>query len=205
MPTPNPRLYNKKYRIKSTRLPTWDYSSESWYFITICTKNRKCVLGDIDEKGVMFSKAGLIVLSKWKQIPQKYKEVGIDYFVITPNHIHGIICVYDTPEKYVMPVETLHEASLQQNTNQPSCRSLLSNIIGKFKMESAKEINRELRTEGEPFWQERYWDHIIRNEQELQRIKQYILDNPKKWHLDRNNPKNLSPTPPTLANINPVV
>lgn len=106
-----------------------------------------------------------------------------------PNHVHGIVVI-----KYKM-VETVHEPSLH-NYGYGQCpqrgkRSLLSKLIGRFKMQSAKQINVLQNTPKKPFWQSRFYDHIIRNEQSLSRIRQYIIDNPENWDDDRNNPNNL--------------
>ena len=98
----------------------------------------------------------------------------MDEFIIMPNHIHGIIFI----------VGAIHELPLQKYRR----KMLLPKVIGYFKMNTAKQFNQILNRTGQPFWQRNYYEHIIRNEKELNRIREYIQNNPLKWELDRENP-----------------
>jgi REP element-mobilizing transposase RayT len=114
------------------------------------------------------NKLGKAVKSYFEKIPIHYKSVEIDYYVIMPNHIHGIIIINPS-------VETGHAPSLQ---HMPS----LGNVVGSFK----SAVTKYARKSGYSTfaWQTRFYDHIIRNEKDLYRIRKYIYENPVKWELD---------------------
>lgn len=88
-------LYKNKYRVESTRLKDWDYSSTGCYFITICTKNQECFFGDIVNGKIRLSKIGEIISHVWMEIPQHFHNIELDEFVIMPNHIHGIVIIHN--------------------------------------------------------------------------------------------------------------
>ena len=86
-------LYKNKYRIKSTRLPNYDYSSNGYYFVTICTQKKFCYFGQIVKSQMQLSQVGKIAQKHWQEIPQHFDGVYIDEYVIMPNHVHGIIVI----------------------------------------------------------------------------------------------------------------
>jgi len=181
-----PDKFRDRYRIPSIRLPNWDYSDSGYYFITICTKNKNEYFGEIVNDKNYLSEIGKITEKCWIEIPAHFPCVKLDEFVMMPNHIHGIIIIKNN----VPYVETQNFASLQQakqikyqNKFGPQSKNLASIIrgfkIGVKKYATINKINF--------FWQFRYYDHIIRNEKEYYRVKQYIRDNPKNWETDKNN------------------
>jgi putative transposase len=99
------KLFRNKYRVESQRLKYWDYSTPGWYYVTICTKNMKCWFGKIENGKMVLNELGKIVVETWKNIPEHYKKIELDYFVIMPNHMHGIMIINS--------VETGHAPSLQ--------------------------------------------------------------------------------------------
>ncbi len=177
----NKELFREKYRIKSTRLPNWDYSADGYYFITICTKNRELFFGNV-QNGIMgLNELGCIACEQWVKTAQLRKNVKLDEWVIMPNHMHGIVII-DTP------VEMHCNASLRGNNQFGPQRNNLASIVRGFK----SSVKRICNKNNIPFtWQTRFYDHIIRNEESLNKIRQYILNNPWKWEMDRNNPENL--------------
>lgn len=183
-------LFKNKYRIKSTRLKFWDYSTNGFYYITICTKNRECVFGNIVNGKIELSKIGEIVSNEWIKTGQIRKHVQLDEFVVMPNHIHGIVIIENNIVSNT--VETCRGMSLQrQNITQynkftkPISKSL-SMIINHFKSAVKRWANKH---NFENFqWQPRFYEHIIRNEDELNRIREYIRNNPLQWELDREKP-----------------
>ncbi len=179
-------LYKDKYRIQSTRLQGYDYSSDGAYFVTICVKNGECIFGEI-KNGIMgLNRLGCVVNNFWLETLNNYKNVQLDDYIIMPNHFHGIIIINNSY------VEIIHELSLRGRFDIKKRRKMLiPKIIGRFKMQSAKQINITKNTKGECVWQKNYYDRIIRNESELSRICDYIRFNPGKWEYDRNNPTNL--------------
>ena len=197
--------FKNKYRIKSARLQGYDYSNEGFYFVTICTKNREMSFGDIIGGKMVLSSIGEIIKQEWLNTPDIRKNVELDKFVIMPNHLHGIVIIqYSIPASVptTHPVEThcnasLRDASLWMRNNQeyknkfgPQSNNL-SAIIRGFKGVTTK-ITRRKFSNINFAWQPRFYDRIIRNDNELNRIRQYIMDNPEKWELDRNNPDNFS-------------
>jgi putative transposase len=186
--------FRKKYRAESIRLKNWNYSSNGYYFVTICTKGLIEHFGEI-KNGIMgLNEMGCIAAKFWKEIPKHFPSVTLDEWVVMPNHVHGIIGITNPPPT----VETIHELSLRTtgriNHELPAWdkkqrrKMIIPKIIGRFKMQSAKQINILQNTKGNDFWQKNYYDRIIRNEKSLDAIREYIRNNPLKWEYDRNNP-----------------
>jgi putative transposase len=173
------KLYKNKFRVESSRLKDWDYSTPWWYYVTLCTKDMYCWFGEIKKGRIFLNDLGEIVEHILKEIPEHYVAVELDHYVIMPNHFHGIIIIND--------VETGHAPSLQ--IKQPT----LGNVIGSFK----SALTKWARQNGHSYfkWQTRYYDHIIRNENDLRGIRTYIQNNPLKWEIDeyyRNTPNSRS-------------
>jgi len=187
-------LFKNKYRIETTRLKEWDYSSGGFYFVTLCTRDFQCYLGEVIGEKVVLSKIGEIAYKYWLEIMEHFKNTDLDEFIVMPNHVHGIIVINNTN------VETRHVVSLPQKQNKDKNKALrkfstsssgsLSTIIGQFKA----FVTRWCRKNEYPefAWQSGFYDHIIRSEKSLLNIRTYIRHNPLKWDLDKNNPENLS-------------
>jgi REP element-mobilizing transposase RayT len=170
---------NPRYRGQSIRLPWWDYSQAGWYFVTVCTKDRQCLLGKIVEGSMALSPAGLIVEAEWWRTATVRKNVRLDEFVMMSNHLHGILVITEGQGK----------TSQRDVSTKPGLRpDSLGAIVGQFKSICTKRI----RGAGFPqfAWQASFYEHIIRDERSLGNIRQYIGDNPAKWELDADNPKN---------------
>jgi putative transposase len=171
---------------QSIRLKGFDYSQAGAYYITVCAWDRECLLGQMEDGQMEMNEAGRIVQSVWIGLPEFYDGIELDAFVVMPNHVHGVIAIHP-------PVGAIHESPLPPRKPAPlriadRRRMLLSKILGRFKMVSAKQINVLRRTPGRPVWQRNYYEHIIRDDESLHRIRQYIADNPAQWHFDRENP-----------------
>jgi len=165
---------------RSIRLPEYDYRQPGAYFVTICTRNRECLLGEIVEGKIVPNESGLIAQLVWNGLPLRFPHTTIDCFVVMPNHIHGII---------VINVGAIHESPLLDEPPKSRRRKmLLSKMIGFLKMNTAKRINSFRRTPGTPVWQRNYYEHVIRNEIDLEEIRQYIENNPFKWLENENHP-----------------
>ena len=165
-------LFNNRYRIQSARLPDWDYAANGMYFITICTKNKEKFFGSLENDLVELNQVGLLVNAFWQNIPNHFPSANLDTYVVMPNHLHGIIYI-----------------SSGITDLQPKQKQTISSIIGSFKSACTKTINEQYPDI--PFgWQARFHDHIIRNKQSLDQIRDYINNNPRQWHLDK---ENLSP------------
>ena len=167
--------YQNKYRIPSARLKGYDYGSNGFYFVTICIKNRISYFGDINvvETGNCPSLRPTIIgqttIDYWTEIPKHYPFVELDEFVAMPNHFHGIL-LFNRPEK---------------NDWQPNKFGVQSQNLGAVIRAFKSSVKRYANQNDIEFeWQSRYHDRIIRNENELNAIRQYIIDNPLKWKND---------------------
>lgn len=171
------------HRRKSIRLRGYDYSQAGAYFITVCTKDRKELLGTIRDGKMRASPIGRIVQACWAALPTHYPNVQLDAFVVMPNHVHGIIVILDDDPNRKQVGEGLRPSPTGKTRNRPP----LSEIVRAFKSFSARRINEQTARGGESFWQRGYYDHIIRHERSLERIRDYILTNPLRWQYDREN------------------
>ncbi|RAM48523.1 MAG: transposase [Hapalosiphonaceae cyanobacterium JJU2] len=188
--------FQGKYRIESTRLSDRNYAANGSYFITICTRDRIHFFGDVIAGEMLFSPIGEIAQRFWTDIPNHFDFAYIDTYVIMPNHVHGIV-VIDRPKN----VETL-QCNVSTQHDLPcdiTQRQLMSQIspkpgsLGAIARSYKSAVTRRCRENGHNHfaWQSRFYDHIIRADGSLDRIRQYIINNPLKWDKDKNNPANL--------------
>jgi len=176
--------YKDKYRIETTRLPSWDYSANAPYYVTICTKHKINFFGKIDKHIIELSPLGETAQNYWLDIPKHFPFVELDEFIIMPNHIHGIIVINKNVEtqhfasqNQINKLETQNFASLHKNKFGPQSQNLASIIRGfKSGVTTFAKMNKI-----EFAWQARYYDHIIRNYVSWERIRQYIQQNPNNW------------------------
>jgi len=172
-------LFQNTYRVESSRLKDWDYSSPGMYCITIAIKNRERLFGDIVDGKMVYSDIGTIIDHYWHAIPQHFSNVSLDAFAIMPDHMHGIIkiegdVVVETPKLGVSTMQTTHKSDIA-----PKKRANIGIIVNQFKRMCTINIR---KTYSGFAWQSRFYDHIIRDDEELLRVRQYIIDNPKKWN-----------------------
>jgi REP element-mobilizing transposase RayT len=166
-------------------LKNYNYSQAGAYFVTICSQGRECLLGEIVDNSISLSQYGEIVEQVWRQIPQHFPFVTPDAAVIMPNHFHGIIVI----DQESWPVQQdSHDLAPKQNSKKPT----LGQIIAYFKYQSTKLINIMRDLTGVKFWQRSYYEHIIRSEASLARLRSYIEQNPQKWQHDQLHPQNPS-------------
>lgn len=157
---------------KSPRLQGYDYSQSGAYFVTICSHQRQHIFGHIKDSVMILSEAGKIAEARWLALPQHHADMELDAFVLMPNHVHGIVIIHG-------------EAPAPPMTNHLRPKSL-GTIIGSYKSSVTRHIRDTLSEfENEIIWQERYHDHIIRNENELNIIRQYVYSNPARWQNDQ--------------------
>jgi putative transposase len=182
---------------RSIRFPTYDYSQAGAYYVTICAHERQ-LLFEHDHHRRTVSDA-------WFDLRRRFWFVGLDRFVVMPNHIHGILWI----RRRDVGAQHLTYPDNQPDNQRISKRNYISSaenaaplrrvtprslgaIVRSFKAVAAKRINRARRTPGAPVWQRNYYERVIRDDEELARIRQYIIDNPAKWAEDKNNPANLT-------------
>ena len=171
-------------RRRLVRLQGYDYAGLGSYFVTICTQNRGCLFGDIANGEMRLNGFGRTAKASWEEIPAHFPGVEVDTFAVMPNHVHGIIVIArPTPN----PTPRATRASPLRGAAGPRRRSIGA-IVGSYKSAVSKRINRSRGTAGTPVWQRNYYEHIIRDDADLNRIRQYIWDNPARWHEDPENP-----------------
>jgi len=152
------------------RLTKYDYSQLGYYFITACCDRKIEYFGQVENGVMKLNECGQAANNIWLEIPQHYKNIGIDEFIVMPNHMHGIIVIQDVVQATGLPAG-------------------LSQVVGSYKNVVSKRIRQEVLKEFA--WQPSFYDHVIRKEDSLDKIREYITNNPLKWELDRNNPSNL--------------
>jgi putative transposase len=180
---------------KPMRLPHYDYSQNGAYFITLCTHNRDCMFGNVVDGGMVLNKAGQIVESEWQQLPTHYPNVTLDACVVMPNHVHMVIILMNAGkmDSGVMTAGVMNHAPTNNVSNVGAqfiapATTTVGNIIRAFKARCTYLINQHQQTQGLSVWQRGYYDHIVRNDADLTRIRDYIANNPAQWELDENNP-----------------
>ncbi|MDD5773679.1 MAG: hypothetical protein PHX78_09480 [bacterium] len=180
------------HRRRSIRLKNYDYSQGGAYFVTICTNGKECFFGNIIENKLVLNEAGEMVNEWFIKIQQKFLNVKIDEFIIMPNHFHCIICIVGA-DPCVCPNDT------GENIKGEHMGSPLPRIIQWFKTMTTNSYLKNIElNKWQPFdrklWQRNYYEHIIRNEKELNRVREYIINNPVEWNYDEENPANFIPT-----------
>jgi putative transposase len=163
----------KEHQRRSIRLRDYDYAQTGAYFVTVCTEGRQCLFGQVEDGTVRLNGWGRIVHETWSDLPNHYPHVELDAFVIMPNHVHMVVVLADPVGAGFKPA--------------PTKRHGLPEIMRAFKTFSSRRINERRATPGASLWQRNYYEHIIRNAESLNRIRQYIADNPASWAFDQEN------------------
>jgi len=200
----NPNIHNRR----SIRLKGYDYSQAGAYFVTICTQNREYMFGDVVDGKMVLNDAGRMVQTVWDEIPENYCGIGIDEFVIMPDHVHGIIVLVGAtprgrPDNEIFVDREILEQGQPRGVARTTTGLLslslsislsLPDVVHRFKTMTTKQYTDGVKHHGWPafpgkLWQRNYYEHIIRNEIALNRIRQYIINNPMKWERDRERPR----------------
>ncbi|NES85549.1 MAG: transposase [Moorea sp. SIO2B7] len=155
---------------RSIRLKGYDYKQAGAYFVTIVCKHREHLFGNIIDSTMQFNQYGEIVDLHWHNLLKYHQHLQLDTFIIMPNHLHGILILTD-------------DSRIKKRHGLPE-------IIRGFKTFSARHINRIRRLKYVSVWQRGYYEHIIRNEQSLRAIREYIVNNPLSWEKDELHPNN---------------
>jgi putative transposase len=169
-------LDQKSHLRRPLRLKDYDYRQEGAYFITICIHNRKCILGEIIGYEVRLNNWGKVVESEWLQTAILRPYVTLDAYVVMPNHFHAIFYLYlDRATQRVAPTERSPCGLMPASVGA---------IVGQFKSQVTKRLKSLEGTLDEPFWQRNYYEHVIRDEDDLNRIREYIQNNSIRWLED---------------------
>jgi putative transposase len=156
-------------RNRSIRLRGYDYSQAGAYFVTICTQDRACLFGKILNGMLRLNSNGECIMRCWEGITEHFPGVELDALVVMPNHMHGIVVLAD---------------SLPNDPERPT----LGRIVAYFKYQSTKAINHANSIASGRIWQRNYYERIIRSEQALQTVREYIAKNSLRWEADQLHP-----------------
>ncbi len=207
-----------KHHRRSIRLKGYDYTQAGAYFVTLCVQGRACVLGEVADGQMQLNDWGRMAEECWTWLADQYPYVALDATVIMPNHLHGIIVMDDgggesrrggsrsalmggsrttpTGGSQTAPTDDARTGDSRiaptriAPTTAPTMdkRKSLGRLVGAFKTVSTKRINEMRSTPGAMFWQRNYWEHIVRNDADLDRIREYIQNNPARWSEDQLHP-----------------
>ena len=168
---------------RSIRLKDYDYAGAGAYFITVCTLYRECLFGDVLNGEMRLNRFGLAVREEWLRTSEMRQGVETDAFVVMPNHVHGVILITDG-------AGTARRAPTDERFGIPVCGSVPT-LVRALKSAWTRRINQARNTPGALVWQRNFHEHVIRGENELDRLRQYITDNPGRWEEDDNHPTRL--------------
>jgi len=178
-----------KHHRRSIRLKGYDYASPGWYYLTICTYEGRFLFGEIIRDEMHLSEMGAIAQECWNEIPQHFPCASLDVSSVMPNHLHGIVKIGEGA-RHGVPVQSQSRGAA---FGKPVSDSLAT-MVGLFKQAVTRRVRAGHATvrarHGVPLhiWHENYNEHIIRNERELNRIREYIRTNPQRWPDDVQNP-----------------
>ena len=158
-------LYRNRFRVPSARMQGWDYRSPGAYAVTICVLGRVCCLGEVVEGSVALSPFGVIAGEEWQRIPDIHPHVVLDDWIVMPDHVHGILILQGE----------------RGGSFTPGCLAAgtLGAVVGQFKKRSTKRIRARRRPDFT--WQERFFDQVLRDDEDLERYRRYIRENPNRW------------------------
>jgi REP element-mobilizing transposase RayT len=159
----------QEWRSKAHHLPPRFYASPGVFFITVCSRNRSHTFGKVVGANVTHTDLGRLVEERWLALPQFYDDVSIDCHVVMPNHFHGIL------------------STIPRNRAPTSAVRPLPRLVNAFKASVTRHARQLGLAGADSVWQSDYWDHIVRHERALERIREYIANNPLSWTIDEEN------------------
>jgi REP element-mobilizing transposase RayT len=175
---------------RSIRFKDFDYSQTGAYFITICTDNMECLLGNIKSGKVELTNIGEKAQQFWSEIPLHFKNIKLDEYIIMPNHIHGILMIFKNESVGAQYIEPHIDNKLNLHEFQKTVSNSIGSVVRSFKASVTRWSNENKITFK---WQRNFYERVIRNENELDKIREYIYYNPLKRYYDKekNNVENL--------------
>ena len=172
---------------RSVRLKGYDYAQGGAYFLTVCTQRRETLFGLIEDGKIRLNAAGRMVEDAWARLPDRFSNLSLDSFTVMPNHIHGILLLTDD-----WPDEVPGEGDdLPRGTMEGS----IGRIMQAFKSIATHQYCDGVKTHSWPafpgkLWQRNFYEHVVRDNDDLNRLRDYISQNPEHWNDDENNPIN---------------
>ena len=177
----------QKHHRHSIRLKEYDYTQPGGYFVTIMAHQRVCLFGGIANEKMQLNESGSIVEECWHAIPDHFTNVELGAYVVMPNHIHGIIVINDRADADASARRGTIDRAPTEQFGKPVIGSIPT-IIRTFKAAVTRRVGRELTATG--IWQKNYYEHVIRDLEDWDRIHRYIESNPSMWAEDDENPMN---------------
>ena len=168
---------------RSLRLKGFDYSQSGAYFVTVLVQKGWPLFGEVVEEQMRLNDAGKMVRRVWDAMPDRFPEIELDAFVVMPNHVHGIVAIARSDD--------------HSPANTPDHNSMtLGDVVSAFKSLTTTEYARNVKSMNWPpfrgrLWQRGYYDHVVRNDESLGKIREYILGNPTLWALGRRHPASM--------------
>jgi len=185
---------NRHHR-RSIRLKGYDYTRAGAYFVTIVCQDRTCLFGKVVDGMMQLNDASRMVQTVRDEIPEYYPGVDVDASIIMPNHMHGIVVLFDPvgAGRRNRPDDRDHTRPAHPQGDAPTKVLSLPDVVHRFKMLTTKRYTDGVKQMGwqqynRRVWQRNYYEHIVRSEESLERIRNYILGNPALWDEDRENP-----------------
>ena len=169
----NPYIHDRR----SIRLQGYDYAETGYYFVTVCAQGRGCLFGQITKGDLCLNENGQVVAESWAWLAKRYEYVNLDEWVLMPNHLHAIVIINDERRGGSRTAPTSAAANSLR-------RKPLGRLIGAFKTVSTKKVNELHGTPGTTMWQRNYYEHIIRDQNSLETVRRYIVNNPSRWEFD---------------------
>jgi putative transposase len=206
----DPKIHHRR----SIRLKEYDYAQPGGYYITIVAWQREYLFGEIVNGEMMLSSFGIVASQQWEKLTKRFKNIELGAYMIMPNHMHGIIVISDgrgtaeNPKDFdgestrrALTMDGRGTAENPKNLDDESTRRAptteqfqkpvkgsIPTIVRSYKSAVSYRINLMRRSDGVPVWQRNYYEHVIRNEKDLQNKTEYIQANPLLWEQDDENP-----------------
>jgi len=182
----NPDIHHSR----SIRLKGYDYSQAGLYFITICTQNRLCLFGEIENGEMILNDPGIMIEHQWQELIYCFDNIKLHEFIVMPNHFHGIIEFVRVPLVGTQNVEQPPTMGQPQTGQPQGIAPTVGDVVGAFKSLSTNEYIRGVKNNGwsrfnKKLWQRNYYEHIIRDEKSCYQIWEYVQTNPLKWQDDK--------------------
>ncbi len=174
---------------RSLRLKSYTYSWPGAYFVTVCTHHRRCLFGVLCDGTMRLNDLGQLIQRVWLETGKRRSRVTLDEYVIMPNHLHGILFIQGGLNGNSVSSPPGQGRAVGSPLRRPSLQAgSLGAILAQFKSQATKNARAKGLWGNQPLWQRNYYEHIIRDEEDLNRIREYILSNPRRWSEDQDNP-----------------
>ncbi|MDD4013918.1 MAG: hypothetical protein PHW14_06985 [Candidatus Omnitrophica bacterium] len=168
---------------RSVRLRNYDYTRQGAYYVTVCANDRKCVFGDVRDGEMVLNEYGEFADKYWNEIPEHFPHITLDEHITMPNHVHGILIITGhVGANNYSPLQNTEISSASSIQRPRGTSKTIGSAIRGFKIGVTKRIRQNINMPN--LWQRNYYEHIIRNEDDLARIREYIMKNPSKWGED---------------------